>query len=95
MLTPVVEGRADVNVRALCGPDVGNGGLNCVVGSKLVYAVRTQGSRREKAFCEHTLSISKTVLKAFSERPEMGARKLPAAPIDNAFREKGASEWAA
>ena len=27
-----------------------------------------------------TVSISMTVLKAFSERPEMGARKLPAAP---------------
>lgn len=29
---------------------------------------------------ERTVSISMTVRNAFSERPEMGARKLPAAP---------------
>ena len=28
-----------------------------------------------------TVSISMTVLNAFSERPEMGAKKFPAAPI--------------
>lgn len=30
----------------------------------------------------HTVSISITVRKAFSERPEIGAKKLPAAPIE-------------
>ena len=42
----------------------------------------TKKGRRTKSVVKtRTVSISMTVRKPFSERPEIGARKLPAAPV--------------
>jgi hypothetical protein len=38
---------------------------------------------------ERTVSISSTVLKAFSDRPAIGAKKLPAAPEHNIVSSSG------
>ena len=40
---------------------------------------KTEDSQQERRL---TVSISKTVLKAFSDIPEIGAKKFPAAPND-------------
>ena len=43
--------------------------------------ITLNNERRRVRNSQLTVSISTTVLKAFSERPEMGAKKFPAAPI--------------
>lgn len=40
--TVVVQSSADVDVRALGGPDVGKRGLDCIVGSELVVSISTK-----------------------------------------------------
>jgi hypothetical protein len=69
----VVKGSRDVQVRALGLADVGEGSLDSVVCAEL-------GSVGHTTFLP-TASISITVRNAFSDSPEMGTRKLPAAPV--------------
>ena len=77
--TFVMEGRADVDVRAPGRADVGQRRLDGVVRPELGGASgqRTGGSARARG---RTVSISMTVLKPFSDSLEIGARKFPAAP---------------
>lgn len=56
------------------------GGLDRVVRSKLEQKVKVSRRSHLGNTCR-TVSISMTVRNAFSDKPEMGARKLPAAPI--------------
>jgi hypothetical protein len=77
--TSVVESCADMNIRAMRLADVRNRGFEGVERSELAPKYESiSGGVKENS---RTVSISTTVLKPFSESPERGARKLPAAPI--------------
>ena len=81
-VTSVVQGRADVDVRTLGLFYVGYCCLDCVEGANLNELELSQFFRKCFLEVNLTVSISRTVLNAFSESPEIGARKFPAAPGD-------------
>jgi hypothetical protein len=76
--TAVVPRRGDVDVRPVRRAEVRKCGLDGVVRPEL-FRVRSEGAGKARAR-GRTVSISMTVRNAFSEMPEMGAMKLPAAP---------------
>lgn len=71
---------ADVNVRAVRPPDMVKRRLDRVVRANLQAHVSTNTESTE-APLKPTVSISITVLNPFSDRPEIGAKKFPAAPV--------------
>lgn len=55
--------------------------LNGVIGTKLSTKFRSDYVEHHEFRTFRTVSISITVLNAFSESPDIGAMKLPAAPV--------------
>ena len=53
--------------------------LDCIVRSDLQWMFSLRATN--EVLVELTVSISMTVLKPFSDKPEIGAKKLPAAPV--------------
>ena len=77
--TVVVKGRTDMNIGTFRRTNMWDGCLDSVESSELIINAHRQPSQ-PRSLSEHTVSISMTVLNAFSDRPEIGARKFPAAP---------------
>ena len=70
-----------MDIGPFLGSDVVDRGFNCIECANLHIAV-FEDMRYETECSEGplTVSISITVLNAFSDIPEIGAKKLPAAP---------------
>ena len=78
-LTKVVQSRTYVNIST---PGFANVRKSCLDGIECPNLAMNElsSSAKGQEGYERTVSISKTVLKAFSDMPAIGARKLPAAP---------------